>query len=98
MSMEAICFTSSGSNGGCWVFVVFTPPPVFFEKGFFVYTHLIEKKNLRDLYQKNIPPETKVTYPEKQIRDLHRKRQASYAYFHNQATLSSFHQARIQII
>ena len=24
MSMGAICFTSSGSNGGCWVFLV--PP------------------------------------------------------------------------
>ena len=28
MSVGAICFTSSGSNGGCWVVLVY-PPPLF---------------------------------------------------------------------
>ena len=37
MSVGAICFTSSGSNGGCWVVLVF--PRLFFfffwKNGFF---------------------------------------------------------------
>ena len=34
MSVGAICFTSSGSNGGCWVVLV-SPPPLFFGKKVF---------------------------------------------------------------
>ena len=52
MSMGAICFTSSGSNGGCWVVLVF--PRLFFGKmGFFSpYATFAKKKSLRDLHQK----------------------------------------------
>ena len=54
MSVGAICFTSSGSNGGCWVVLVF--PRLFFffrKKGFFSpYATYAKKKSLHDLHQK----------------------------------------------
>ena len=45
MSVGAICFTSSGSNGGCWVVLVF--PRLFFGKmGFFSpYATYAKKKS-----------------------------------------------------
>ena len=45
MSMGAICFTSSGSNGGCWVVLVF--PRIFFfflEKRVFFFIHDLRQK------------------------------------------------------
>ena len=57
MSMGAICFTSSGRNGGCWVVLVF--PPLFFlwkkdyipQKKFWLpkKTQFKPKKKLQDL-------------------------------------------------
>ena len=84
MSVGAICFTSSGSNGGCWVVLVF-PRLFFLEQGFFFSIHDFQqktfpsKKKKRDLRQK------------KKLRDLLQKKNktATYAYFHNRATLSS---------
>ena len=36
MSVGAMCFTSSGSNGGCWVVLLFPRLFLFFfKKGFF---------------------------------------------------------------
>ena len=83
MSVGAICFTSSGSNGGCWVVLVF--PRLFFGKmGFFFpyatyakkkkFTRLTPKKNFRrkkkrDLRQKK-----------KSLRELRQKKK-SYATY-----------------
>ena len=54
MSVGAICFTSSGSNGGCWVVLVF--PRLFFfflEKWvFFPHTYLRQKKKVYATYTK----------------------------------------------
>ena len=52
MSVGAICFTSSGSNGDWWV--VFVPPPfLFMEKTVFFYERLTpQTKRLRHLHQK----------------------------------------------
>ena len=36
MSVEAICFTSSTSHGGCWVVLV---PPLFLKK---VFSHMLQ--------------------------------------------------------
>ena len=83
MSVGAICFTSSGSNGGCWMVLVFPPPPFFLsfflfffflrKKGFFFPVRkLRQKKKFTRLTPKNFP-----------------LKNAIYAYFHNQATLSS---------
>ena len=52
MSVGAICFTSSGSNGGFWVVLVF--PRLFFGKKGFPIRDLRQKKSLRDLHQKKI--------------------------------------------
>ena len=68
MSVGAICFTSSGSNGGCWVVLVF--PRLFFGKmGFFspYATYAKKKKSLRDLHQKK-------KFPSKKKRDLRQKK------------------------
>ena len=55
MSVGAICFTSSGSNGACWVGLVF--PRLFFfffgKMGFFSPSPAYaKKKSLRDLHKK----------------------------------------------
>ena len=55
MSVGAICFTSSGSNGGCWVVLVF--PRLFFffflEKWvFFPHTRLTPRKKIYATYAK----------------------------------------------
>ena len=66
MPVGAICFTSSGSNGGCWVVLVF--PCLFFAKmGFFSpYATYAKKKSLRDLDQKkNIRRKKNATYAKK---------------------------------
>ena len=52
MSVGAICFTSSSSNGGCWVVVVFAG--LFLEKwGFFPHTRCTPKKKVYATYTKN---------------------------------------------
>ena len=70
MSMGAICFTSCGSNGGCWVVLVFLSLFLGGEKVFFFHTRLTTKKSYTTCTQKTTT--------------------ASYAYFYNQATLSSW--------
>ena len=77
MSVGAICFTSSGSNGGCWVVLVF--PRLFFGKMglFFPYATYAKKKSLSDLHQKKkISVEKKnATYAKKKsLRDLRQKK------------------------
>ena len=72
MSVGAICFTSSGSNGGCWVVLVFPrpPPPLFFffflKNGFFPHTRLRPKEKFTRLTPKKISIEKK--------RDLRQKK------------------------
>ena len=51
MSVGAICFTSSGSNGGCWVVFVF-PRPFLEKRGFFSHTPLTPKKEVYRTYTK----------------------------------------------
>ena len=85
MSVGAICFTSSGSNGGCWVVLVF--PRLFFGKmGFFSpyatyakkkkFTRLTPKKNFRR--KKNATYAKKKVYAtyakKKKLRDLRQKK------------------------
>ena len=72
MSVGAICFTSSGSTGGCLVVLVCSSP-FFWKRGFFFpYTTCTKKK-------------VSVTYTKKKFC---RKKNVIYAYFHNRATLS----------
>ena len=81
MSVGAIGFTSSGSNGGCWVVLVF--PHLFFgKKGFFFpYVIYAKKKSLRDLHQKKISVEEKnATKAKKKVTQLRQKnKKATYA-------------------
>ena len=49
MFVGAICFTSSGSNGGCWVVLVSPPPPFFPGKKVFFLATCAKKQSLRDL-------------------------------------------------
>ena len=94
MSVGAICFTSSGSNGGCWVVLVF--PRLFFGKMgfFFPYATYAKKKKFTRLTPKKkiFRRKKNATYAKKKkLRDLHHKKnkKATYAYFHNRVTLSS---------
>ena len=67
MSVGAICFTSSGSNGGCWVVLVF--PRLFLGKmGFFPHTRLTPKKKFTRLTPK------KKNFRRKKKRDLRQKK------------------------
>ena len=63
MSVGAICFTSSGSNGGCWVVLVF-PRLFFFGKNGFFFP-------IRDLRQKK---KVYATYTKKKINFRRKKR------------------------
>ena len=67
MSVGAICFTSSGSNGGCWVVLVFPHLFFFLKNGFFF--------PIRDLRQKK---KVYATYTKKKI-NFRRKKNATYA-------------------
>ena len=91
MSVGAICFTSSGSNGGCWVVLVF--PHLFFgKKGFFSHTRLVPKKKVYAAYTKKnflsekktrLAPRKKVMrlMPKKKYKsDLRLFPQSSYAF------------------
>ena len=92
MSVGAICFTSSGSNGGCWVVLVF-PLPFFVEKWvFFPIRDLRQKKKVYATYtQKKISVEKKTRLtPKKKSYATYAKKKATYAYFHNRVTLSSY--------
>ena len=68
MSVGAICFTSSGSNGGCWVVLVF--PRLFFGKMgfFFPYATYTKKKKFTRLTPK------KKKFPSKKKRNLRQKK------------------------
>ena len=76
MSVGAICFTSSGSNGGCWVVLVFPRFFFFFGKNCFFFP-------MRDLRQK------KKFLSKKNAAYSKKNKKSSYAYFHDRATLSS---------
>ena len=82
MSVGAICFTSSGSNGGCWVVLVF--PRLFFGKMgfFFPYATYAKKKKFTRL-----TPKKKISV-EKKKRDLRQKKKvyATYAKKKSYAT------------
>ena len=67
MSVGAICFTSSGSNGGCWVVLVF--PRLFFsgKMGFFFPYATYAKKKI------SVEKKTRLT-PKKKLRDLRQKK------------------------
>ena len=75
MSVGAICFTSSGSNGGCWVVLVF-PRPFFFFFGkmgfFFPYATYAKIKKVYATYTKKekFPSKKNATYAKKKkLRD-----------------------------
>ena len=63
MSVGAICFTSSASNGGCWVVLVF-PCPFFGKKGVF-FSHATIK---------NFHKRTRLTPTQKKLCDLRQKK------------------------
>ena len=78
MSVGAICFTSSGSNGGCWVVLVF-PRLFFWKNGFFSpIRDLRQKKKVYATYtkKKNFPSKkkTRLTPKKKKLRDLRQKK------------------------
>ena len=73
--MGAICFTSSGSNGGCWVVLVFPPLFFFWKKGFFFPYAICAKKKFKRLT------------PKKKF--LRRKKNAIYAKKKRRVTLIS---------
>ena len=84
MCREAVCFTSSGSNGSGWVVLVF--PCLFFpflEKR--VFSPIRDLRQNKKVYatctKKKISVETKPR--------LLPKKKVTYVYFYNQATLSS---------
>ena len=74
MSVGAICFTSSGSNGGCWVVLLF--PRLFFGKMgfFFPYATYAKKKKVYATYTK------KKKFPSKKKRDLRQKKKVYATY------------------
>ena len=62
MSVGAICFTSSGSNGGCWVVLVFPRLFFYFEKtSFFTIRHLRQRKFFPSKKRTRLTPKKKVT-------------------------------------
>ena len=67
-----ICFTSSGSNGGCWVVLV--PPSPFGTKDVFFHTQLMPKKTLRP---------KKAQFMPKKGTQLALKTKVSCTYFRN---------------
>ena len=78
MSVGAICSTSSGSNGGCWVVLVFPrpPPPLFvWKKGFFSPYVTYAKKKFTQHTPKKILVKKNATYVKtKKLRDLHKEK------------------------
>ena len=52
MSVRATCFTSSGSNGGCWVVLV-PPAPLCLEKRFLFHKQLTQKNVYTTYAKKN---------------------------------------------
>ena len=79
MSVWALCFTSSGSNGGCRVVVVFFPH-LFLKKYFFI-RGLRQQKKFTQLTPKKFLVRKKC--------NLRHKKNAICGYFCNRATLSS---------
>ena len=75
MFVGAICFTSSGSNGGCWVVLVFPRLLIFFfggKKGFFFpYATYAKKKKFTRLTPKKFSVEKKTRLrPKKKVTRL----------------------------
>ena len=94
MSLGAICFTSSGSNGGCWVVLVFPRLFFFLEKWIFPpIRDLCQKKKVYATYTKKKFPSKKknAAYAKKKVMHFTPKKneKGTFAYFHNRATLSS---------
>ena len=79
MSVGAICFTSSNSNGSCWVFLA--PPPPAFGNFFFPYT-TFSKQKVYTTYTPPPPTPNKFSSPEKN-HDLGQQKKATYTYFRN---------------
>ena len=82
MSVGAMCFTSSGSNGGCWVVLV-SPPTLFFffgKKGFFPHTQLTPKNKAYANYAKKIFRQKKTRLMPKKKSELRLAPQSSYAF------------------
>ena len=89
MSVGAICFASSGSDGGCWVVLVFSRPFFLERRVFFPIRDLHPQKKIYVTYTKKIFPAKKAQLkPKKKYVTYAKKKSASYAYFHNRATLS----------
>ena len=73
MSVGAICFTSSGSNGGCWVVLVF-PRHFFWIKGVF--------SPIRDLHQKKkITAKKNPIYAKKKVTRFTPKKKSKLCLF-----------------
>ena len=70
--MGAICFTSSGRNGGCWVVLVF-PRPFLEKRVFFPYTIYAKKKFTR------LTPKIKFRRKKPGVTGAKKKSYASYA-------------------
>ena len=88
MSVGAICFTSSGSNGGCWVVLVF-PRLFFWKNGFFFPIRDLrqKKKSIRDLHPK------KKNFRRKKKRDLRPKKKSYATYAKKKSDLRFFPQS-----
>ena len=86
MSVGAICFTSSGSNGGHWVVLV--PPPPFFAKMFFFHTRLMLKKKVYAIYTKKKSVEKKTRLTQKKS-ELHLFPQSSYTFLYGRGYVAT---------
>ena len=98
MSVGAICFTSSGSNGGCWLVLVSPPPPPLFfyfkEKGSFFPCTIYAKKRFTRLTPKKQNFRRTKMRPRQKKKATYVKKKPRYAYFHNRATFSSCGRAK----
>ena len=84
MSVGAICFTSSGSNGGCRVVLVIFLVNLFFsEKGFFFSyeTYTPPKKCTRVMQKKMV--KNAIYANRKSVSHLRQKKDTTYALFRN---------------
>ena len=74
MSVGAVCFTCTGSNGGCWVVLVF-PRLFFLKKGVFFHTQLTPKKKFtRFTPKKNSVEKKRHLRQKKKLRNLCQKK------------------------
>ena len=89
MSVGATRFTSSGSNGSCWLVCMFLPPFLWKKKGFFSISDLRQKKKFTRLTIKKCLSKKTTTYAKKKGTRFSPKKKANCAYFRNQPMLSS---------